>query len=55
MDWTRSRAFLIFVMGVAAVVLGLIVLVGNPRDPSDLLAGGILAAGLGLVASVAPS
>jgi hypothetical protein len=45
----------IFLMGVAAVVLALVVLIAHPSDEIDLLAGAGLAAGFGLVLLLAPS
>lgn len=48
------RTLLIVFAGIAALVLGLIVLVGNPSDPSDLLAGAALAGGTGLIAVAVP-
>jgi hypothetical protein len=43
-----------FLCGVAAIVLAVLVLVAHPTDEIDLLAGAALAAGVGLVLTVAP-
>lgn len=48
------RVFLVLAAGIAAVVLALVVLVAHPADTADLLAGGVLAAGVGLIVSVVP-
>jgi hypothetical protein len=40
--------------GIAAIVLALVVLIGSPHDPADLLAGAALAAGVGLLAAAIP-
>lgn len=48
------RRLAVFLCGLAALVLGIIVLVSKPADELDLLAGAALAAGLGLVLLVAP-
>ncbi len=53
MDAALKR-FLIVAAAIAAVVLALVVLVGHPTDPQDLLAGGVMAAGIGLLLSVLP-
>jgi hypothetical protein len=45
------RRFFVVAAGVAALVLGLVVLIGTPdANTVDLLAGGIIAAGAGLLA-----
>jgi hypothetical protein len=44
------RRFFVVCAVVAALVLALVVLIGKPDDTLDLLAGGIIAAGAGLLA-----
>ena len=44
------RRFFVVMAAVAALVLGLVVLIGAPTNTADLLAGGIIAAGAGLLA-----
>lgn len=48
------RRVAIFVLGVAAVVLALLVLISHPDDEIDLLAGAALASGLAVVLFLAP-
>jgi hypothetical protein len=49
------KTFLILVTGLAALGLGLAVLIGKPDNSTDLLSGGIIAAGAGFIFSVWPS
>ena len=44
------RRFFVVLAGVAALVLALVVIIGKPDNTVDLLAGGIIAAGAGLLA-----
>jgi hypothetical protein len=48
-DWPVLRRLLILAAGIAAVVLALVVLIGNPHNPTDLLAWAGFSAGVGLV------
>jgi hypothetical protein len=48
------RRLAVFLCGVAAIVLAILVLVSKPADEVDLVAGAALAAGVGLVLLVAP-
>jgi hypothetical protein len=50
-----GRRLAVFLLGVAALVLAIIVLITHPADEVDLLAGAALGAGLGLVLLVAPA
>jgi hypothetical protein len=49
-----ARALLVVLAAVAALVLGIVVLVSHPTNEIDLLAGGVIAVGVGLVVSVVP-
>jgi hypothetical protein len=44
------RRFFVVCAAIAAVVLALVVLIGKPDNTVELLAGGIIAAGAGLLA-----
>jgi hypothetical protein len=48
------KAFLILLAGMAAMSLGLIVLLGDPKNPIDLLAGVAEATGFALIVMVYP-
>ena len=48
------RGFLIILAVVACLVLALIVLLSHPANTADLLAGGIIAAGAGLLIAATP-
>ena len=48
------RVFIVICAAVACLVLALLVLIGHPTNEVDYLAGGILAAGAGLLAAVVP-
>ena len=50
-DWPVLRRLLILAAGVVAIVLALVVVIGNPHDPTDLLAWAGFSAGVGLVAA----
>ena len=50
MDTALFRRLFVVCAAVAAIVLGVVVLVGNPATPADLLAGAVIAAGAGLLA-----
>ena len=42
------KSLLVVVLGITAVVLGLVVVVGNPLDATKLLAWGVASAGAGV-------
>jgi len=44
------RKFFVVLAAVAALVLGVVCIVGNPTNVTDLLAGAVIAAGAGLLA-----
>jgi hypothetical protein len=48
------RTLLVICAAVAAIVLALVVLIGNPSDPQDLLAGAGIASGAGLLGLAVP-
>jgi hypothetical protein len=50
MDTRLFRRVLVLAAAIAAIVLALVVLIGKPDNPADLLAGASIAAGAGLAA-----
>lgn len=50
-DWPVLRRLLILAAGIVAVVLALVVIIGNPHNPTDLLAWAGFSAGVGLIAA----
>jgi hypothetical protein len=48
------RPFLVIAAGIACLVLAFVVLLGHPHNELDLVAWGVVSAGVGLVVSVIP-